>query len=137
MIKVFYGGKGTGKTKRLIGRANEYLKHAKGDSIYIDVNAKNMFQLKRSIRFVNTNELKIKDTEGFYGLICGLVAQNYDVENVYIDNLISMIDLTVPETIKLFKKLKEFSQKFNINLFMNIDCDNSEQLPEFLKEYAA
>lgn len=136
MIKVFCGRRGTGKTKKLLGIANDYLKQAKGDSVYIDVNNKNTNHLHRDIRFINTKELEVKDTEGIYGLICGIVAQNYDVENIYIDNLTNMINLSLPESKKLFEKLKEFSQRFNINIFVNVDCEECATVNEFINEYA-
>lgn len=136
MIKVFCGRRGTGKTKKLLGIANDYLKQAKGDSVYIDVNNKNTNHLHRDIRFINTKELEVKDTEGIYGLICGIVAQNYDVENIYIDNLTNMINLSLPESTKLFEKLKEFSQRFNINIFVNVDCEECATVNEFINEYA-
>jgi hypothetical protein len=90
-----------------------------------------------NIRFINTGELGIVDIDSFYGLLCGIIAQNYDVENIYIDNLSEIVNLEVSESMELFKRLKEFSQKFKVNLFMNIDCNSGERLPEFIKEYVA
>lgn len=46
---------------------------AKGDSVYIDDDARRMMQLKGKIRFVDTNELGVVDCESFYGLLCGVV----------------------------------------------------------------
>ena len=136
MIKVFCGKRGTGKTKKLLGIANEDLKQAKGDSVYIDVNNKNTIHLNGDIRFINTNELKVKDTEGVYGLICGIIAQNYDVENIYIDNLTNMIDLSLPDIKRLFKKLEELSSRFNINIFINVDYEEFEKLTDYINDYA-
>lgn len=135
MIKVFCGRRGTGKTKKLLGIANEYLKQAKGDSVYIDVNNKNTIHLNGDIRFINTNELKIKDNEGVYGLICGIIAQNYDVENIYIDNLTNMIDFSLPYTEKLFEKLEELSGRFNISIFINVDYEECGKLTDY-NDYA-
>lgn len=136
MIKVFCGRRGTGKTKKLLGIANEYLKQAKGDSVYIDVNNKNIIYLNGDIRFINTNELQIKDTEGVYGLICGIIAQNYDVENIYIDNLTNMIDLSLSYSKKLFEKLEKLSESFNINIFINVDYEECGKLKEYISDYA-
>ena len=136
MIKVFCGRRGTGKTKKLLGIANEYLKQAKGDSVYIDVNNKNIIYLNGDIRFINTSELQIKDTEGVYGLICGIIAQNYDVENIYIDNLTNMIDLSLSYSKKLFEKLEKLSGSFNINIFINVDYEECGKLKEYINDYA-
>ena len=119
MIQVFCAKRGAGKTKRLIELANEHLSKAKGDSVYIDDDARRMMQLKGKIRFINTNELGVIDCDSFYGLLCGVISQNYDVENIYIDALSSIVTKNMSESAKLFGKLKEFSQKFNLNLYID------------------
>ena len=137
MIQVFCAKRGAGKTKRLIELANEHLSKAKGDSVYIDDDARRMMQLKGEIRFINTNELGVIDCDSFYGLLCGVISQNYDVENIYIDALSSIVTKNMSESAKLFGKLKEFSQKFNLNLYINLNCECSDELPDLIREYVA
>ena len=137
MIQVFCAKRGAGKTKRLIELANEHLSKAKGDSVYIDADARRMMQLKGKIRFINTNELGVIDCDSFYGLLCGVISQNYDVENIYIDALSSIVTKNMSESAKLFGKLKEFSQKFNLNLYINLNCECSDELPDLIREYVA
>ncbi|WP_300382487.1 hypothetical protein [Clostridium sp.] len=137
MIQVFCASKGAGKTKRLIELANRQLKDAKGDSVYIDSNSRNRQQLKRNIRFINITELGILDFEGFYGLLCGIISQNYDVEKIYIDHLSNTLNLISETSSNLFFKLKEFSRKFNVDLFINVSSDNKEDIPYYLREYIA
>ena len=137
MIQVFCAKRGAGKTKRLIELANEHLSKAKGDSVYIDDDARRMMQLKGKIRFINTNELGVIDCDSFYGLLCGVITQNYDVENIYIDALSSIVTKNMSESAKLFGKLKEFSQKFNLNLYINLNCECSDELPDLIREYVA
>jgi hypothetical protein len=137
MIQVFCASKGAGKTKRLIELANRQLKDAKGDSVYIDTNSKNRQQLMRNIRFINITELGVLDFEGFYGLLCGIISQNYDVEKIYIDHLSNTLNLVNESSIKLFTKLKDFSENFNVDLYINLSCDNKENLPYYIKEYIA
>ena len=137
MIQVFCAKRGAGKTKRLIELANEHLSGAKGDLVYIDDDARRMMQLKGKIRFINTNELGVIDCDSFYGLLCGVISQNYDVENIYIDALSSIVTKNMSESAKLFGKLKEFSQKFNLNLYINLNCECSDELPDLIREYVA
>lgn len=137
MIQIFCAKRGAGKSKKLIEFANERSLMAKGDSVYIDDDARRMMQLKGKIRFVDTNELGVVDCESFYGLLCGVVSQNYDLENVYVDALSNIVNKNISESINLFKKLKEFSQKYNLNLYINLNCECLEELPDFIKEYVA
>ena len=135
MIQVFCASKGAGKTKKLIELANRQLKDAKGNSVYIDTNSKNRLQLKTNIRFINVTELGVLDFEGVYGLICGIISQNYDVEKIYIDHLSNTLNLMNETSIGLFTRLKEFSRNFNVDLYINLSCDNKEDIPYFIREY--
>lgn len=129
MIQVFCARRGAGKTKRLIELANEHSNKAKGDSVYIDDDARRMMQLRGRIRFINTNELGVIDCDSFYGLLCGVISQNYDVENIYIDALSSIVN-SISESTSLFRKLKEFSQRYNLNLYINLNCECTDELPD-------
>lgn len=136
MIQVFCNEIGAGKTKELISLANNKLKIAKGDSVYIDYDLKYFRELDRRIRFVAVKDYEIKDNEGFYGLLCGIISENYDVENIYIDSVFDKIKLSYDNLALLLTKIKSLVNRFNINLFINIsDCE--KKLPECLKEYVA
>lgn len=135
MIQVFCNGRGSGKTKKLIELANKHLDKAKGDSVYIDKSKKNIMQVNRRIRFISAEEFKITDCNSFYGMICGVIAENYDVENIYIDELLSIVSCGINETYNLFNKLRSLAKDYNINLFINIDHEN--KVPDFIEEYVA
>ena len=137
MIQVFCSKRGAGKSKKLIELANDRSLMSKGDSVYIDDDARRMMQLKGKIRFIDTNDLGVVDCDSFYGLICGIISQNYDVENVYVDALSNIINRNILESNNLFKKLKEFSKRYNLNIFINLNCECMEELPDFIREYVA
>lgn len=137
MIQIFCSKRGEGKSKRLIELANERSEKAKGDSVYIDDDRRRMLQLNGKIRFIDTNELGVSECDSFYGLLCGLVSQNYDIENIYVDALSNIVNVNITESINLFNKIQEFSQKYNINIFINLNCDSFEELPDSLKAYVA
>ena len=137
MIQIFCSKRGTGKSKKLIELANEYSLISKGDSVYIDDDGRRMMQLKGKIRFIDTNELGVEDCKSFYGLICGIVSQNYDIENVYVDALSNILNKNISESLDLFKKLKEFSRKYSLNIYINLNWECIEELPDFIKEHVA
>ena len=93
MIQVFCARRGSGKTKRLIELANHQQLEAKGDSVYIDDDSRPMLQLNRSIRFVDTMEYEVRDCNDFYGMICGIISSNYDIENIYDDFIKTILKL--------------------------------------------
>ena len=136
MIQVFCNKRGSGKTKKLIELANTELARAKGDSVYIDNDLKYIRQIDRRIRFVATKEFEIEDYEGFYGLLCGIISENYDIENIYIDGVFTIETSSIKESAYWFKKIYKLSSKFKINVYMNVDYEKKE-IPDFIREYVA
>ena len=53
-MKIFYGPKGTGKTKAIIDYANQAKDSAKGHVVYVTDTDKYGFELKQPIRFLST-----------------------------------------------------------------------------------
>lgn len=137
MIKVFCARRGDGKTKRLIQLANEHLISAKGNSVYIDDDSRPMMQLERGVRFITTGEFNINDCDSFYGLLCGLISQNYDVENIYIDGLSNITKCNINDQHSLFKKMEGLTNKFKLNVYININCEDLNKIPDFIKAYVA
>ena len=137
MIQVFCAKRGSGKTKRLIELANEKQREAKGDSVYIDDDSRPMLQLSRGIRFVDTMEYGVKDCNDFYGMICGIMSSNYDIENIYVDGLFNITKCTMKESVALIKRIAKITDKFGVNVFININLNGSEEVPEGIKEYVA
>ncbi len=137
MIQVFCARRGSGKTKRLIELANHQQLEAKGDSVYIDDDSRPMLQLNRSIRFVDTMEYEVRDCNDFYGMICGIISSNYDIENIYVDGLFNIINCTMKESAQLIKRIANLTDRFGINVYINININGSEEVPEGIKEYVA
>lgn len=134
MIKVIFGPKGMGKTKILIDSANEMVKSAKGDVVFIDDSKQLIFDLKHEVRFVNIADFPPMGSEGFYGFICGIISQNYDIEGIFIDRLNFITKQNVSEHEAFFRNLQSIDEKSNINFFITMNGTN-EEIPEFLKKY--
>ena len=41
------------------------------------------------------------------------------------------------ESTELFKKIAGITEKFGINVYINVNVDNSEEVPDCIKEYVA
>lgn len=136
MIQVFCKERGAGKTKELISLANKKLMNTKGDSVYIDNSTKYSRAVDRRIRFISANEYGVLDCNTLYGLLCGVISGNYDVENIYIDSVLNFISYKKEEMAKLFNKLESLAEKFNLNFYINLNYKNNE-VPDFIREYVA
>ena len=91
MIKVIMGLKGSGKTKKLIDSIKEAVSGARGDVVCIEFGQKLTYDLPHKVRLVDSKEYGISNSDMLKGLLSGLHAGNYDITNVYIDNLYKTI----------------------------------------------
>jgi hypothetical protein len=134
MIQLIYALKGSGKTKRLIDMANAEIANASGDVVFIDDDKRYMYDVKHQIRFVDVTEYDVKGEDEFYGFLCGMVSQNFDIEAIFIDAFLKIIGKKAAETQELIKKIKKLTDANNIKAVI-IVSDDPEKAPEYLKEY--
>ncbi len=91
MIHVIMGLKGSGKTKKLIDSIKDSVANAHGDVVCIEYGQKLTYDLPHKVRLVDSKEYGIENPDMLKGLLSGLHAGNYDITNVYIDNLYKTI----------------------------------------------
>ena len=82
MIQLIVGAKGKGKTKHLLEKVNNAVKTVDGNIVYLDKNAKHMYELKNRIRLINTSEFPFTSTDEFIGFLCGIVSQDHDLQEL-------------------------------------------------------
>ena len=136
MIQVFFNNRGSGKTKVLINLANEKSSCSKGNIVYIDDDEKPLLQLDKRIRFISTKNLALGDYNGFYGFLCGILSEDYDIDTICIDGLSNIIPMNIQNAAHLFSGLENLTNERNIQLYININSDN-QVAPEFIKKYVA
>ena len=85
------GLKGSGKTKKLIDSITDCVAKANGDVVCIEFGQKLTYDLPHKVRLVDSKEYGISNPDMLKGLLSGLHAGNYDITNVYIDNLYKTI----------------------------------------------
>ncbi len=126
MIQVIMGLKGSGKTKKMIDAINEAVKSASGDVVCIEYGSQLTYDVSYRVRLVNSKEYGINNLDMLKGLISGLHAGNFDITNVYIDNLYKTIgsDRATGEAFILW--CAEFAQTNNMNITITVSDDPSE-----------
>ena len=67
MIQIIAGEKGKGKTKQLLDKVNTEIKTAHGSIVYLDKNAKHMYELNNKIRLIDTSAFPIGNSSHFIG----------------------------------------------------------------------
>ena len=134
MIQVIMGLKGSGKTKRLIDSINQAAKDASGDVVCIEYDKKLTFDINYRVRLVDSKEYGVDNLDKLKGLVCGLHAGNYDITNVYIDNLYKTIgnDRKAGEAFILW--CADFAKANNMNFTLTVS-DDPAQAAEAVKRY--
>ena len=77
MVKLLIGHKGTGKTKMMVEMANEEVQNSHGSIIFINKNARLMYDLKYRIRVVCMEDFEhITNSDEYIGFIYGIISGN-------------------------------------------------------------
>ena len=91
MIQVILGEKGAGKTKLILDMANACTETAKGTIAFVADDDQYMFGLKRDVRFIDASGFHIDGPKMFYGFLCGMAAQDFDLEYIYVDGFLKIV----------------------------------------------
>ena len=136
MIHVIMGLKGSGKTKKLIASINETVANAQGDVVCIEYGKKLTYDVTYRVRLVDSKEYGINNQDKLKGFLSGLHAGNFDITNVYIDNLYKTIgsDRAAGEEFILW--CAEFAQANDMNITLSVSDDPNEA-SEAIKAYLA
>ncbi len=135
MIHVIMGLKGSGKTKKLIASINETVASAAGDVVCIEYGKKLTYDVNYRVRLVDSKEYGIKNLDMLKGLLSGLHAGNFDITNVYIDNLYKTIGTDRAAGEEFILWCAEFAQVNNMNITVTVSDDPagaSEAVKQFL-----
>ena len=133
MIEIIAGEKGKGKTKELLAKVNHSVAAASGNIVYLDKSQKHMYELNNKVRLINVTDYPIDNCDEFLGFICGIVSQDNDLEEMYLDSFLTISGIDTEEEIShAIQKLDVISEKYNVKFVLSISRDAS-QLPECAK----
>ena len=134
MIHVIMGLKGSGKTKKLIDSINDCLAHATGDVVCIEYGKKLTYDVNYRVRLVDSKEYGIANSDMLKGFLSGLHAGNFDITNVYIDNLYKTIGTDRANGEAFVAWCAEFAATNNMNITITVS-DDAALAYESMKQY--
>lgn len=135
MIKLIYGPKGAGKTKKLIEAANADAQSAKGLSVFITDTKRYMYDLAREVRFIDVKDWAIAGEEAMCGFVKGVAACNSDHEFIYIDGMARIAGKELKDLAGIFYMLEKISNDNGITITITCSCAK-EELPDFVAKFA-
>ena len=133
MIQLIVGEKGKGKTKHLLEKVNASAKTSNGNIVYLDKNSKHMYELNNRIRLINASEFPISTEGEFVGFVCGIVSQDHDLEQVYLDSFMDVGHIKERTRVEdVVRKLDRISGQFKVDFVISVSLDSSE-LSDYLQ----
>lgn len=133
MIEIIAGEKGKGKTKELLAKVNHSVAAASGNIVYLDKSQKHMYELNNKVRLINVMDYPIDNCDEFLGFLCGIVSQDHDLEEMYLDSFLTIAFTETDDEIQhAIEKLDIISEKYNVKFILSVSKDES-RLPECAK----
>ena len=136
MLKIFAGLKGSGKTKNLIEMVNTAAENADGNVVCIEQGTKLIHEITNKARLIDTITYSVDDWEKLYGFICGILASNYDITDLFIDSALKICRNEISGFKEFVRKVLPLLEENNINFTITASIE-AEKIPESLKAYLA
>ena len=134
MIQVIMGLKGSGKTKKLIDAIHNAVAEAHGDVVCIEYGRKLTYDVTYKVRLVDSQEYGISNAEMLKGFLSGLHAGNFDITNVFIDNLYKTIGADKAAGEEFVAWCAKFAADNNMEITITISED-PKLASEAMKQY--
>ena len=133
MIEIICGEKGKGKTKELLTKVNNTVTTASGNVVYLDKSQKHMYELNNKVRLINVMDYPVSNCDEFLGFICGIISQDNDLEEIYLDSFLTIASIdTEADILRAIEKLDVISEKYKVRFVLSVSKDK-DKLPECAK----
>ena len=136
MVELIVGKKGKGKTKVLLDRVNGAVKEANGSIVYLAKSTKHMYELNNKVRLIDVSSYPLKNADEFVGFICGIISQDHDLEQIYLDSFLKVSKLEDADVTDTLDQLDKIGEKYGISIVVSISLDK-EEIPEALQDKIA
>ena len=133
MIKLFIGGKGSGKTKTLIELTNNAAQTSNGSVVCIEKGDKLKHEITYKARLIDTDAYAVSDAEVLCGFIAGILASNSDITDIFVDSSLKICGNDVAAFENMLPKLEKIADGVNVVMSASIAV---EEAPEGIKKYA-
>ena len=92
------------------------------------------FDVKYSVRLINTNEYLIFDADALYGFVAGILASNHDVTDLFIDSALKIANNDLAGFDTFVKEVDELTTKLGVNVVITSSIP-TEEASDIVKKY--
>ena len=134
MINVIIGEKGTGKTAKLIEAVHIAEQAATGSVVFVNKGKRHVLDLSHTVRLVDTEEYAIASYEEFFGFVCGILSQNYDIAHIFVDSITKIVNDDMAAFEKFLDRIAPIAEASNAELQIILSMDPA-QVSDGIKKY--
>ncbi len=132
MINLIPGKKGTGKTKILIDAIKEASEKSTGNVVCIERCMKLTYDIPHKVRLVDAEEYGINSYDAFYGFVAGMLAGNYDIQEIYVDGILRIGGRNYDEFGAMIEKVAMLAKDIKVVFTVSADID---ELPTKVRDF--
>ncbi len=132
MINLIPGKKGTGKTKILVDSIKKAAENATGNVVCIERGMQLTYDLPHNVRLADAEEYGINSFDSFYGFVAGLMAGNYDIQEVFVDGILKISGRDYDALGNMLEKVAVLTKDVNVTFTVSADVD---ELPAKVKAF--
>ncbi len=132
MINLIPGKKGTGKTKILVDAIKESAEKATGNIVCIERGMKLTYDIPHKVRLVDAEEYGINSFDAFYGFVAGMLAGNYDIQEVFVDGILKIGGRDYDAFGAMIEKIAMLAKDVKIVFTVSADV---EELPSKVRAF--
>ena len=126
MVQLILGKKGKGKTKIILDMVNKEVNDAKGNIVYLDKSMGHMYELNNKVRLIDVSGFPVKNADEFVGFICGILSQDHDLEQIYLDSFLTTAKLEGKDATETLDQLSAIGEKFKVSFIISMSLDKEE-----------
>ena len=106
-------------------KVNEAIQEARGNIVYLDKSTKHMYELNNKIRLIDVSGFPLKNSDEFIGFICGILSQDHDLEQIYLDSFIKIARLGDEDVTDTILQLDAISEKFGVDFVISVSINEN------------
>jgi hypothetical protein len=90
-----------------------------------------MFELNNKVRLIDVSSFELTDSDEFIGFIYGIISQDNDLEQMYLDSFLTIAVAEEDKVNDLFTRLAKIGEKYQITFVVSASVPGSAVADEF------
>ena len=120
----------------MIALANDQVEHSDGSIIFINKNARLMYDLKYRIRVVCMEDFEhVTNSDEYIGFLYGIISSDHDIETIYIDSILKHADFSLGDLPEFLGRLHNISKNYGMDFVVSLSADKEEMIGVDFSDY--